>query len=75
LLIVLLTLFGMLPMYRRVAAESPRGQGSVAVENPFIPDLLRDQRVGMTLVLLLVREIIREAEPDPALRPRIHVGG
>jgi amino acid permease len=49
LIVVIVTLFGLVPLYSRVAQESPNGQGSIAM----LENLLPGWR-GKTLILILL---------------------
>jgi hypothetical protein len=76
--LVALTLLGALPVYRRVASESPNGEGSIAMlersEGNPAANLVRFLFFGVGEVAPVTRQIIRRAEPDRERRPHVHVG-
>ena len=90
LVLVLLTLFDALPIYNRVAEESPHGAFLLYLRDEMgkLPHVYFGWSEGNPISYLLkyiafgegdtapvTHEVLRKAEKDPNRRPIVHVGG
>ena len=72
-ILVLVTLFGALPMHELMAEVAPHGDGSISRLERLL-SLPQGNPLIYLMRFILFGEVLRQAEPDPGRRPAIHMG-